>query len=160
MDVLALNETERKFLLSLNEHGVRYLVVGMSAALIQGARGLTEDIDLWFENLGDSRIHDAAVEVGGFWISGAFGMRPPAFGGDQLADRFDVITHMHGLEDFSTEYKNAHAEIVDGIPLRVLPLGRIILSKRTANRPKDQAQLPALETALAVKKDESDRDRE
>ena len=154
MDVLALSETERNFLSALNDLGVRYLVVGMSAALIQGARGLTEDIDLWFEDLRDSRIQEAASKVGGFWISGTFGMRPPALGGDQLADRFDVITHMHGLEDFSTEYQRASSESIDGVSLKVLPLRRIILSKRAANRSKDQMQLQALQTALAVKEDE------
>jgi hypothetical protein len=40
--------------------------------------------------------------------------------------------------------------------LRVLPLERIIESKRAANRPKDRAALPALEAALAVKQDAND----
>jgi hypothetical protein len=39
---------------------------------------------------------------------------------------------------------------VDGVAVRELPLDRIIQSKRTANRPKAQAALPALEAALAV----------
>ena len=150
MDVLALSDAEREFLAALNDLGIRYLIVGMGAALIQGTRGLTEDIDIWFEDLGDRRIHDAANRAGGFWISGAFGMRPPALGGDALADRFDVITHMHGLESFADEYEKALNEIIDGIPVRVLPIRRVIESKRAANRPKDRAQLPALEAALAV----------
>jgi hypothetical protein len=37
--------------------------------------------------------------------------------------------------------------------LRVLPLERIIASKRAANWLKDLAQLPALEAALAVQVD-------
>jgi hypothetical protein len=48
-----LRDSERRFLVALNELGVRYMIVGMSAALLLGARGATEDIDLWFENLGD-----------------------------------------------------------------------------------------------------------
>jgi hypothetical protein len=39
----------------------------------------------------------------------------------------------------------------------VLPLTRIIVSKRAANRPKDVAALPALEAALAVLEDEEKR---
>jgi hypothetical protein len=156
MDVLALSEAERRFLAVLNELGVRYLLVGMSAALIQGARGLTEDIDIWFEDLGDQRIHEAARQAGGFWISGAYGMRPPALGGDELADRFDVVTYMHGLRDFAAEYEGAHTELVDGIPVRVLPLRRVILSNRAANRPRDQAQLPSLEAAMAVAESETE----
>ena len=40
---------------------------------------------------------------------------------------------------------------VDGVVLRVLPLERIIASKRATGRPKDLAAMPALEAALAAK---------
>jgi hypothetical protein len=46
----ALSEGELRFLRALNARGVRFLLVGMSGALVQGARGATEDIDLWFES--------------------------------------------------------------------------------------------------------------
>ena len=70
MAELALSEPERRLLQELNQRGVRYLVVGMSAALLQGARGLTEDIDLWFEDLSDLQIGDAVRAAGGIWASG------------------------------------------------------------------------------------------
>lgn len=35
---------------------------------------------------------------------------------------------------------------------RVLPLERVIASKKEANRPKDLAQMPALEATLAAKR--------
>jgi len=77
-DHALLTEGERAFLRALNEHGVRYLVVGMSAALLQGARGATEDIDLWFEHIGDARIGDAARKAGGVWVTRT---QPPLLGG-------------------------------------------------------------------------------
>jgi hypothetical protein len=46
----------------------------MSAALLQGARGATEDVDLWFESIGDARIADAARRAGGFWITRSCGI--------------------------------------------------------------------------------------
>jgi hypothetical protein len=49
-----------------------------------------------------------------------------------------------------TEYAASPTEVVDGVPLRFLPLERIIASKRAANRLKDRAQLPALEATLAA----------
>ncbi len=52
-DGASLSDPERTFLRALNALGVRYLIVGMSAALLQEARGATEDIELWFETLGD-----------------------------------------------------------------------------------------------------------
>ena len=74
-----LSDGEREFLRTLNELGVRYLLVGMSAALLQGARGATEDLDLWFEDLGDPRIGEAARRAGGFWVTR---MQPPRLGGN------------------------------------------------------------------------------
>jgi hypothetical protein len=60
-----LTAAERTFLAELARLGVRFMVVGMSGALIQGARGATEDIDLWFEDVTDVRIADAARASGG-----------------------------------------------------------------------------------------------
>lgn len=141
-----LSQAERSFLSALNGLGVRYLIVGMSAALLQGARGATEDIDLWFESLADPRIGDAARSAGGFWVTRS---QPPMLGG-ALGDRLDVVTSMSGLPDFAAEYAHAKCEMVTGVPLRLLPLARILHSKRTAGRPKDQAVIYALETALAL----------
>lgn len=92
-------------------------------------------------------------EAHGIWISGTFGMRPPQIGGDAIGDRIDVVTHMHGLCSFGSEWANSIEVLVDGVALRVLKLERIIASKRAASRAKDKAALPALEEALAVLKD-------
>jgi len=150
LDVSALTPGERRFLEELNARGVRYLVVGLAAAAVQGATIGTQDIDLWFENLGDPGIGDAARAAGGLWVSGSFGMRPPALGGATLGDRFDVVTHVHGIGPFAAEYPGARAATIDGVAVRVLPLARIIASKRALGRPRDHAHLPALEEALAA----------
>jgi hypothetical protein len=150
---LALTEAERAFLASLEELGVRYLVVGLSAAVIQGADTTTADIDLWFEDRADPRIHEAARRAGGVFVPGSFGMMPPTIGGDALGDRFDVVLTLSGLEEFSREASRALRFDVDGISLPVLPLERVIHSKRAAGRRKDLAVLPALEAALAAGQD-------
>src|SRR5450631_2940555 len=100
MEGSALAPGERAFLEELNARGVRFILVGMSAALLQGANVSTVDMDLWFEDASDPRIGEAARMAGGFYVAGNFGMRPPALGGDALGDRFDVVTHMHGLGAF------------------------------------------------------------
>ncbi len=145
-DLDFLTDAERGFLEVLNASGLRYLLVGMSAALLQGARGATEDIDLWFESIGDDRIGEAARAAGGFWVTRA---QPPRLGG-AIGDRLDVVTHMSGLSDFATEYRDAIDEVVGGVPVKLLPLPRIIVSKRAAGRPKDAATLYALEAALKI----------
>jgi predicted nucleotidyltransferase len=128
-----LSTAEQTLLRELESSGVRYIVVGMSAALLQGARGATEDVDLWFENVDDPRIADAV-----------------RIGGEALGDRFDVVAHMSGLSDFATEYAGIRHETVDGIVIPVLPLERILASKKAANRPKDRGNISALEDTLLV----------
>jgi hypothetical protein len=150
-----LTTAEQAFLGELNRRGVRYMVVGMSAALIQGARGATEDIDLWFEDVTDPRIGDAARASGGIWVSGSFGMAPPRVGGAALSERFDVVTHMSGLRDFASEYEAVGFATIDGVAIPVLPLRRIVESKRAAGRAKDKALLHALEDALALLDEET-----
>ena len=156
MQDYALEEPERALLAALTELGVRFMVVGVTAASMQGARVATEDINLWFPDLDDSRLAEAARRAGGIWVAGHFGMQPPTFGGG-IGDRFDVVLTMTGLGSFDDEYPHATALEIDGVAVRVLPLPRIIASKRAANRPKDQAALPALEAALAVMEDEKGR---
>src|ERR1700692_4933561 len=112
MDDSILTTAERRFLAELEARGVRYLVVGMSAALLQGARGATEDIDLWFEDLSDPRIAQAVRAAGGMWISGTLGLGQPRIGGEPLSERLDVVTHMSGLDAFASEHAAARYETV------------------------------------------------
>jgi hypothetical protein len=134
----------------LDELGIPYLIVGASAAVMQGAPLVTQDIDLWFENRLDPRLHEAAKHAGGVYVPGNFGMMPTQVGGGAIGDRIDVITTAHGLDAFAIEYDRARVLDLDGLSVRVLPLDRIIASKRAAGRPKDLAVLPALEATLAV----------
>ncbi|MFZ5890791.1 MAG: hypothetical protein ACOY0T_07035 [Myxococcota bacterium] len=98
----------------------------------------------------DPRIKAAVDAVGGIWVSGSFGAMPRTIGGEHLGDRLDVVVHMHGLRPFDVEFEGAKELVVDGVPIRVLPLDRIIASKRATGRARDRAQLPALEEALAA----------
>jgi hypothetical protein len=149
-----LEPGERGFLAALDELGVRYLLVGVSAAVMQGAPLVTQDIDLWFEDRTDRRLHEAAKRAGGVFVPGHFGMMPTQVGGGAIGDRIDVVTIPQGLDAFAVEYERALVLDLDGIPIRVLPLDRVIVSKRAAGRPKDLAVLPALEATLAVQRAE------
>ena len=50
--------------------------------------------------------------------------------------------------------------MVEGVSLRILPLRRIVDSKRAAGRPRDVAQIPALEEALAALEGEDPKPRQ
>ena len=77
-------------------------------------------------------------------------MQPPAFGGDGL-DRIDIVLTAHGLNSFEREYEGTISHTVDGVSLRILPLERIIATKRATGRAKDLAQIPALEATVAAR---------
>jgi hypothetical protein len=127
----------------------RFVLVGIGADILQGATGVTQDLDLWFESLTDPRIADAVRAAGGIYVSGSFGMQPPTIGG-ALGDRFNVVTHADGLGPFSHEWAATRVVDIQGVPVHVLPLARVLDSKRAAGRPKDLAQIPILEAALAA----------
>jgi hypothetical protein len=147
-----LEPGERRFLEALEELSIRYLIVGVGAAVLQGAPLVTQDIDIWFEDRADPRLHDAARRAGGVFVPGHFGMMPTQLGGGELGDRLDVVTTPQGLDTFAVEYERALVLELDGRQVHVLPLERVIASKRAAGRPKDLAVLPALEAALLVKR--------
>ena len=147
---LVLTSAERALLEALNALGVRYLIVGMGAALLEGAPGTTQDIDLWFGRIDAERLREAARAAGGLYTPG-FGAQPPAIGGAGL-DRVDLVLTASGLESFETELLGARDYDLDGVRVKVLPLERVIVSKRAAKRPKDAAQLPILEAALAARR--------
>jgi hypothetical protein len=154
-----LEPGERTFLAALDELGIPYLIIGVGAAVMQGAPLVTQDIDLWFQDRTDRRLHEAAKRAGGVFVPGHFGMMPTQVGGGAIGDRIDVVTTPQGLDPFAVEYERAVVLDLDGLLVRVLPLGRVIASKRAAGRPKDLAVLPALEATLAVQLDEARRGR-
>jgi predicted nucleotidyltransferase len=147
---IVLTSAERALLEALNALGVPYLIVGMGAALIEGAPGTTQDLDLWFGRIDAERLREAAHRAGGVYTAG-FGSQPPALGGEGL-ERVDVVLTASGLESFEKEFAAAHEYDLDGVRVKVLPLERVIASKLAAKRAKDSAQIPMLEAALAARK--------
>lgn len=126
------------------------MIVGLAAAALQGAPAVTQDIDLWFKDLGDPRIHEALARVGGIYVPPT-ATTPPMFAGKSVA-LFDIVLTMHGLGGFGREVRNTRMVRIGATTVRVLSLERIIVSKKAANREKDRLILPVLEDALATLK--------
>jgi len=143
-------ESEQAFLKELNRLGVEYMIVGLAAAALQGAPAVTQDIDLWFRDLTDPRIGEALKRVGGIYVPPT-PSTPPMFAGKKVA-LFDIVLTMHGLRRFDREQKDAFDIRVGRMNLKVLPLERIIASKKATNREKDRLVLPVLKDALATLK--------
>ncbi len=122
------------------------MIVGLSAAAMQGAPVVTQDIDLWFENLNDPELLRALREVGAAYVPPSI-LNPPMLAGPH-SEPFDVVISMSGLGTFAEEMKHARAVRVGSLRLYVLALERILVSKTAANRPKDRLVTPALQDAI------------
>jgi hypothetical protein len=55
------------------------------------------------------------------------------------------------LRSFGDEYAQSLVREIDGVTIRAIGLSRVIASKRATGRPKDLAQMPALEATLRAK---------
>lgn len=124
------------------------MVVGLSAATLQGAPVVTQDVDLWFENLSDPFLRQALREAGAAYVPPSH-LNPPLLVGTG-AELFDIVLRMDGLGPFGEEAKNCVSFALGRYRLKVLPLDRVLASKRAANRPKDRLSIPVLEDALAT----------
>lgn len=150
MSELVLTPAERALFGALDELGVRYMIIGLGAALLEGASVTTQDIDIW---LGSSApwdlVGEAARSAGGFYTSG-LGLQRPAIGGPGLT-RIDLVLTAQGLGPFDDEYARSREYDLEGLRVRVLPVERVLASKRAANRPKDHAAIPNLEATVATR---------
>lgn len=145
---LIFGEREAEFLKELLRHHVDFMVVGLSAAALQGAPVVTQDVDLWFRDLGDPGIAKALKKVGGSYVP-PVAMHPPMFAGKGVS-LFDVVTHMHGLGEFGEETRHVIKVPLGRFKVPVLKLERIIVSKRALGRDKDHLVLKVLSDALAA----------
>ncbi|MDO8793991.1 MAG: hypothetical protein Q7J25_05170 [Vicinamibacterales bacterium] len=141
-------ERELRFVRELVRHQVRFLIVGLSAAALQGAPVVTQDVDLWFGRLDDPKLAAALRQVGGAYVAPTL-HTPPMLAGDGL-ELFDVVITMTGLNSFDEEWANSIELTVGDVVTRVLPLKRIVVSKRAADRPKDRLVVPVLEEVVAL----------
>lgn len=139
---------EEALLEALVEEGVPFLLVGLAAAALQGAPAVTQVIDLWFSDLSDPRLRRALDRVGAAYVAPSLENPPLLAGGG--SDLFDLVVHMHGLDGFEEETKRAVLIRLGRVEVPVLPLDRIIASKKATGRPKDRAILPILEDTLRV----------
>jgi hypothetical protein len=72
----------------------------------------------------------------------------------ELSDgtQVNAIFQPDGLRSFAAEWKASRWSELENVPVKVLPLRRVIASKRAANREKDLAVLPILERTLRLAK--------
>jgi len=148
---LIFTNSEISFLRELVRQKVEFMIVGLSAAALQGAPVVTQDVDLWFKDLTAAGIKKALKKVSGAYVAPS-AINPPMFAGEAVK-LFDIVVHMHGLEDFEQEKKNTMRVRLDDFDIAVLSLERIIQSKKVTGRQKDKLVLPVLKDAFTAIKE-------
>ena len=143
---LIFGEKEIEFLKKLTRQNVEFMIVGLSAAALQGAPVVTQDVDLWFKDLGHPGIKKALKNVGGIFVP-SVGLNPPMLAGEAVK-LFDIVTHMHGLASFEEEKQHSLTVSLGTVKVSVLSLEQIIKSKKFLKRQKDKRVLPVLKDAL------------
>jgi hypothetical protein len=115
------------------------------AAVRQGAPITTIDYDFWVRLPKRQYVRLLAIvqRQGGTILTRTF---------YELSDgtQVNAIFEPDGLRSFETEYKLSSVAMLAGQRVRVLPLRRVIASKRASGRDKDLAVLPILERTLRL----------
>ncbi len=134
----------------LRIHNVEYLVVGSTALAIHARPRYTEDIDLWIRRSADNthRLADALRAFGfevsdetlrPFWEQDrqmvTLGVKPQAV---------DLLNFL-GEDSFETAWAGRTEASIAGVLVPVIGFREFVKSKRTAGRPKDQADLALLQ---------------
>lgn len=142
---------------ALEEHGVRYVLVGGVAARLHGSPTLTEDVDVTpdrsAENLRrlaaaledlNARLAVADVEGGLTVPLDEDTFSSPVMKFTTTAGEIDVVLEPTGVGGYERLEPRAVDFEVFGIRLRVAALDDIIASKEASGRSKDRAQLEVL----------------
>lgn len=144
-----LNQDFKEFIQSLNDNGVRYLVVGGYAVALHGYPRYTKDIDIWVEMTPENgdRILNALDQFG----FGSLGVNASDFiaPGQMLKlghppRRIDILTTLPGVE-FSECYPVRTIVDIEGVPVAFIDLENLKKNKKATGRHQDLADLENLE---------------
>jgi hypothetical protein len=133
------------FLKALRQQKIDCILVGAMAAIEQGAPLMTVDYDSWVRlpERQYVRLLTIVQRQGGMIRARTF---------YELSDgtQINAIFQPDGLRSFDAEWKNSRWGELEKVPVKVLPLQRVIASKQAANREKDLAVLPILRRTLRL----------
>lgn len=119
----------------------------MTAAVLQGVMIHTMDTDIWVDlpTRQYIRLWNIIREQGGAALSQTLYVLED---GKVVNFLFEVT----GLRGFSPEFRGTISRKLDGLTVQVLPLSRILKSKKAIQRDKDLVHIPLIENVLKARK--------
>ena len=143
-----LNQDFKEFIQLLNNHDVRYLVVGGYAVAIHGFPRYTKDIDIWIRT--EAENVDRLLRAMDRFGFGSLGLKREDFlEPEQVIQlgyppaRIDVLTTLQGV-DFNSCYAKKMIIGIDGVNVNVIDLENLKKNKIATNRPQDLADVDNL----------------
>ena len=141
---------------AIHQHGLEAVMIGNSAAALQGSPVTTIDIYFLFRKTPANikKLKAIAKELGGVLLkpyypsSDLFRLMR-----DEDTLQLDFMATIHGIRSFEGLRSRAKRVDLGGHSLLVANLADIIKSKRAAGRAKDRAVLEILEKTLDEKED-------
>jgi hypothetical protein len=144
-----LNQDFRECIQSLNDNGVRYLVVGGYAVALHGHPRYTRDLDVWIDMSPDNAAN--VVKALGQFGFGSLALKISDFlVPDQIIqlgyppNRIDVLTTLPGV-DFASCYPSRLEIEVAGVRVNFIDLENLKKNKRATGRHQDLADLENLQ---------------
>ena len=146
---MVLNQDFKEFIQLLNEHEVRYLVIGGYAVAFHGHPRHTKDIDVWIGlDKGNAENLLNALKDFGF---GSLDLKTEDFlNPDQVVqlgyppNRIDLLTRIKGV-DFERCYASRVKMNIEGTTVNFIDLENLKKNKRATGRFQDLADLEHLE---------------
>lgn len=135
---------------ALRAEKIRFQLIGMSAAVLQGVPVVTHDVDLWIDLPARQymRVVNIALHQGANLVRNTV---------VELSDGMLVnfIYEVTGLGRFATELRKARKMTFHGCEIPVMPLESIRKSKAAVMREKDHAHIHSIDQALRLQKETS-----
>jgi len=136
-----------RLLAAFEAENIRFTLIGMSAAIVQGVMESTFDVDLWIDlpSRQYMRLQNIALRQGG-----AMGATTVTYLADGTPVNF--VFEVHGLGSFAAESRHTRLMRFHGLKVPVLKLERILKSKETIRRDKDLAHIIHIKNLLRCRR--------
>lgn len=144
-----LPKDSREFVELLNSNGVKYVIVGAHAQAFHARPRLTGDLDILIEAApaNAARVQYVLQQFG----FGGVGITEADFlQSDRVIqlgfspNRIDLVTSLTGVE-FADIWATRVSGLLGGVPVPYISKALLIQNKRATGRPKDLADIDALE---------------
>jgi len=144
-----MNQDFRDLLRALSDHSARYLVVGAYAVAVHGYPRATGDLDVWVDATPDNapKVYRALQAFGAPLSDLALAeLATPGvvFQMGLPPRRIDILTQVSGLAFADAWLHRTEARFGD-VAAAVIGRAELLINKRATGRPKDLADVDALE---------------